>query len=171
VSVDDVVNTLQFRLNCKSRTFTFQTDNAQTKTAWIEDMRNAITGGHEEKQKHLKKDREVLLGHKQNNDSNNIDFSTNQSPKVKEHNNNHSPHQENTNESTLIDLDSKQYNSNNPNTGNPFITESYNPFLNNSNETNSSTEQFAFNPFITPENTTTTVQTNNNNSNEKIFYF
>jgi len=58
-------------------------------------MRNSIAGGHEEKQKQIKKDREVLLGQKQNNNSEqNIDLEVsnqNQTPKVKE---NHSPHQD-----------------------------------------------------------------------------
>jgi len=62
VSIENVENNpFQFKLHCKARTFTFQTDSPELKDSWLEDILASISGLHDEKQEKISKDREQLL--------------------------------------------------------------------------------------------------------------
>jgi len=60
-NIEDMPNTNQFRLNCKSRTFIIQAADPQLKKAWVEDISGSISGIHDEKQRVVNRDREELF--------------------------------------------------------------------------------------------------------------
>jgi len=93
VSVEDMeTNPFQFKLHCKLRTFTFQTDSPELKEAWLEDILGSVSGYHDEKQQKISKDRDQLLRNpklntleKKNEDDSPLDFDnedSNSEPKV-----------------------------------------------------------------------------------------
>jgi len=66
--VQDIQHTLEFRLNCKQRSFSFKAEDEQLKLKWMEDINGSITGAHEERQKQISKDRVNLFSATQQKD-------------------------------------------------------------------------------------------------------
>jgi len=195
-NVVDMTNTFQFTLQCKSRSFIFQTTEAQLKTAWMDDLRGSISGKHEEKQRIINRDRDELLQPKKKYNQITVDEINVESPIIEYENNNQKiqkVEQETNQEDIPITNEnpvpkrkkSKKGNNNNqtdilsiidnPTTYNPFETP--NPFLDNSNTVNNpftvnntNNMNYPSSGFNFNENNNSNIGFNNTNNTNNMNY-